>query len=70
MRVVADFHIHTKYSYDSFLEPKDVIKAAMLRGIKVIAITDHNTIMGGLKTLEEARKSKTDIIIVLSLIHI
>jgi len=35
---------------DSFLSPKSIVKLASLRGLDAIAITDHNTIKGGLKT--------------------
>ena len=45
-----DLHIHSKYSYDSFLEPKKIIKVAKKRGLRGIAVTDHNTIKGGIKT--------------------
>ena len=45
-----DLHIHSKYSFDSILEPKRIVKTALSRGINVIAVTDHNTIKGALKT--------------------
>jgi predicted metal-dependent phosphoesterase TrpH len=45
-----DLHIHSKYSYDSLTEPKIVVQKAMKRGMNGIAVTDHETIKGGLKT--------------------
>lgn len=45
-----DLHVHTKYSYDGSLEPCSIIKLAYSRGLSGIAITDHNTIVGALKT--------------------
>ena len=45
-----DLHIHTKYSNDGVMEPKKIVKIAKKRGLDGIAITDHNTIKGGLKT--------------------
>jgi len=51
-----DLHIHSKYSSDGILEPKESIKTAIKKGINGIAITDHNTIKGGL----EAKKYETD----------
>ena len=45
-----DLHIHTKYSCDSELEPKKIVKIAIKKGLSGIAITDHNTIKGGLET--------------------
>lgn len=59
----VDLHIHTKYSPDSFLEPKTVIKLALKRGLSAIAITDHNTIKGSLVTMREASSVKDLMII-------
>jgi len=44
-----DLHIHSKYSYDGILEPKDIVKIAIKRGLDGIATTDHNTMKGGIK---------------------
>jgi len=61
--IIADLHIHTKYSQDSLLEPKTIIKIAERRGLNVIAITDHNTIRGALATLNAASKQNSLVII-------
>lgn len=53
-----DLHIHTKYSMDSLLEPKTIIKLALKRGLSAIAITDHNTLKGSLVTMHEASSVK------------
>ena len=47
-----DFHIHSKYSFDSFMDIEKIIKVAKKRGIDGIAIADHNTIKGGRKVLK------------------
>ena len=47
-----DLHIHSKYSYDSLMSPEKIIKAAKKKGLDGIAITDHNTIKGGLEALK------------------
>jgi len=52
--IIADLHIHTKYSQDSLLEPRTIIKTAEKQGLNTIAITDHNTIRGALATLKIA----------------
>ncbi|MHA1686208.1 MAG: CehA/McbA family metallohydrolase [Candidatus Heimdallarchaeaceae archaeon] len=39
-----DLHIHSKYSPDSKNEPKEIIKMAKKKGLKGIAITDHDTV--------------------------
>ena len=44
-----DFHIHSKFSYDSLLSPKRIVRVAKKRGLDGIAITDHDTIKGALE---------------------
>ncbi len=56
--IVADLHVHSRYSEDSFLDPRAIIKVALARGINCLAITDHNTIKGGMELLREARDLK------------
>jgi hypothetical protein len=45
-----DLHTHTKYSRCSLIEPGMNVKQAIKKGISGIAVTDHNTIKGALKT--------------------
>lgn len=47
-----DLHVHSKYSSDGYLDPKTIVKVARKRGLSGIALTDHNTLKGGLKTKE------------------
>jgi len=47
-----DFHVHTRYSFDSFTPTKTVIEMARRRGLNGIAVTDHNTVKGALAALE------------------
>lgn len=42
----CDLHVHTSYSYDSNSPPKEVVKAAMARGIDCLAVCDHGEIKG------------------------
>ena len=42
---LIDLHLHTCYS-DGELTPDDLIKLAEQRGLKTIAITDHDTLLG------------------------
>lgn len=52
-----DLHVHSKYSMKcGILEPYEIIKHAMTKGLNGIAITDHDTIKGGL----ECKKYETD----------
>jgi len=59
-----DCHCHTIYSkhwfwgYDSINTPKEMIKAAIKKGLDGIAITDHNTVKGSLIGKKIAKKYK------------
>ncbi|MBP7410485.1 PHP domain-containing protein [Methanoculleus sp. 10] len=50
--MIADLHIHTRCSRDSLMDPARVVKVARMRGLAAIAVTDHNTIRGGLLARE------------------
>lgn len=50
--MIADLHIHTRCSRDSLMDPARVVRIARRRGLAAIAITDHNTIRGGLLARE------------------
>ncbi len=45
-----DFHTHTKYSSDGYVEPRRLVKVAIKNGISGIAVTDHNTIKGRIRS--------------------
>lgn len=64
----GDFHIHSKYSFDSISDPKDIIKVAKKRGLDGIAVTDHDTIKGGLET-SKLCKGKNFFVIIGEEIH-
>jgi hypothetical protein len=50
----ADLHIHTHYSRDCSISPQAIVRRCLEKGISCIAITDHGTIEGALKTRELA----------------
>ena len=56
--VRADLHNHTHFSPDSILSPRDVVRRAKEVGIQWVAITDHNTVRGGLAVREIAEGFK------------
>ena len=47
MKLLADYHMHTKYSGDCKNELEDIIKKAVSLGLKEIAITDHGPAHNG-----------------------
>lgn len=53
MPMELDLHIHSTYSFDSLSKIKTIIKTANKKGLEGIAITDHNTICGGVKAVEQ-----------------
>lgn len=40
-QIHCDLHMHSSYSFDSFMNPKWIIKAARIRNLSVISVTDH-----------------------------
>lgn len=54
--VRVDCHNHTYYSPDSILPPGTMLRRAKARGLNVIAVTDHNTVRGGIVAQELAAK--------------
>jgi len=59
---LADLHIHTIYSYDGTASVPAVLTRARQIGLDVIAITDHDEIIGSLKALELAPASGVEVI--------
>ena len=59
----ACFHIHTKYSFDSLMHPKKILKICKKLGVDVVYITDHNTIKGSLEASKYKRDLKIDVIL-------
>jgi hypothetical protein len=45
----VDLHVHTFYSYDSTITPKELVIWAKKRGLDAVAVTDHDVLGGALK---------------------
>jgi len=56
-----DLHVHTRYSWDGFCSIAEAVRTARARGLKGIAITDHDTIDGN---LEAAKIGSDDFVII------
>lgn len=62
----ADVHVHTRYSGfgqykaitfpESICRPEDVVDEARRKGMRVLCITDHNTVLGALRAREYAKR--------------
>jgi predicted metal-dependent phosphoesterase TrpH len=53
MSVKADLHVHSFYSPDSLITPKELIYYAKQSGLNAVAITDHNRVDGAAKIAKE-----------------
>ncbi len=53
MKIRADLHVHTTYSKDSLITPKDLVYYAKKRGLNACAVTDHNYLAGAYKIAKE-----------------
>ncbi|XP_022927883.1 uncharacterized protein LOC111434646 [Cucurbita moschata] len=54
-KVVFDLHSHSKFS-DGFLSPSKLVERAHGNGVKVLALTDHDTMSGIPEAIEAARR--------------
>jgi predicted metal-dependent phosphoesterase TrpH len=45
-----DLHLHTRRSYDCLMTPRGIVARARRAGLAGVAVTDHDTIAGGLET--------------------
>jgi len=62
--IYADLHIHTKYSFDSVIQPKTIVDQLFVHPtIKAVSITDHNKVDGYYKVRELA-STHTDVVII------
>ena len=52
--VRIDLHVHTRHSHDSAAPVSSVLQRCRDRGLGMVAVTDHNSIRGGLEARERA----------------
>lgn len=55
MQIKADLHVHTTYSKDSLITPKDLVYYAKKKGLNAVAVTDHNVLEGSYKIAKETK---------------
>lgn len=61
-RIRLDLHVHTKYSGDSLIEPKNLIKYVKNSRLDGLAVCDHNTLTAYYKLKQDAERN--DIILI------
>ncbi|MBC7229949.1 MAG: PHP domain-containing protein [Actinobacteria bacterium] len=49
MRIKLDLHVHTVYSFDGTIDPDGLRAACRERGLAGAAVTDHDSLRGGLE---------------------
>jgi predicted metal-dependent phosphoesterase TrpH len=47
--VKLDLHVHSTYSQDARLRPRDLVEEALRKGLSGVAVTDHGTVKGSLE---------------------
>lgn len=61
--LIGDLHIHSKYSYDSLMEPRKILKFCKRLGYNIISITDHDCITGALEAKKYEKEFGINVII-------
>lgn len=54
----VNLHSHTNIS-DGSLDPEELVREAALQGVKILAVTDHDTAEGCARAMNEAKKLKS-----------
>lgn len=55
IQIRADLHVHTTYSSDSLITPKDLIYYSKKNGLNAVAVTDHDYLEGAVKIAKETK---------------
>ncbi len=61
--IFADFHIHSHHSKDCTMPVADILERAREVGLDVVAITDHDSVAGGLEARELAGRYGVRVIV-------
>jgi hypothetical protein len=61
--LIADLHIHSKYSHDSLMSPEKIVRCAKKAGLNCIAITDHDTLRGGIEGKKAGEKYGVEVLV-------
>lgn len=59
------FHLHTNHSYDCLIKPEFIVKYALENDIRVISITDHDTINGSMAAADYVNKNNLNIQVII-----
>ena len=59
---MIDLHMHSKYSDDGELSPNEIIKMCKNAGMKLVSITDHNSVLGVEEAINEGKKEGIEVL--------
>lgn len=59
----GDLHIHSKYSFDSIMDPRKILKYCKKWDFDIISITDHNSIKGSLEAQKYEKEFGINVIV-------
>ncbi len=59
----VDLHIHSRFSRDSKMKLREILKTAKAKGLDAVAITDHNSAEGGIRAKKLAKEFGVDVIV-------
>jgi predicted metal-dependent phosphoesterase TrpH len=59
---IADLHIHSRYSHDSLLSPRRILRRARRAGLTCVGITDHGTLLGAWEAEHWAKAEGVEVI--------
>ncbi len=57
-RFRMDLHVHSIHSPDGLVRPREILKEAVARGLGGIAVVDHNSPLGGIRTAKRAAEDR------------
>ena len=57
------FHIHTRFSFDSWLSPHEIVRRARASKTDMLIVTDHNTIRGSQEAVRLAQGNPRHVIV-------
>jgi predicted metal-dependent phosphoesterase TrpH len=53
LQIKIDLHVHTRYSYDSLITPRELVFYAKKSGLSGVAVTDHDRLDSALKIAKD-----------------
>lgn len=63
MRADFDLHVHSMHSFDGIMGPEQIVRLARRCGLAGVAVTDHNTIAGGIRATQANRSANLLVIV-------